>query len=130
MNVLTIKWVSRYPSSYVNKLYKAARRFGLEGARFTCYTDVTDGLAHGIERLPLPAIDLPEKYRWTFWRKLSLFDPALGLEALVCISTSMWWSREICGRCWPIGRVGQDSSKAGWGPRRQGGLNSTESIRP
>jgi len=80
MNILTIKWGSRYPSSYVNKLYKAVRRFGLEGARFICYTDAVEGLSHGIERLPLPAIDLPEKYRWTFWRKLSLFDPALGLD--------------------------------------------------
>lgn len=80
MNILTIKWGSRYPSSYVNKLFGAVQRFGLKGARFICYTDVVDGLAPGIEAISLPAIDLPEKYRWTFWRKLSLFDPALGLE--------------------------------------------------
>lgn len=80
MTILTIKWGSRYPSSYVNKLFEATRRFGLEEARFICYTDIPDGLAPGIEALPLPAIDLPEKYRWMTWRKLSLFDPVLGLE--------------------------------------------------
>lgn len=80
MNVLTIKWGDRYPSAYVNKLFKATQLFGLKGARFICYTDEVDGLDPRIEALPLPAIELPEKYRWTFWRKLSLFDPALGLN--------------------------------------------------
>lgn len=80
MTILTMKWGSRYPSDYVNKLFEAARIFGLRDARFVCYTDVVEGLAPGIEARPLPPIDLPEKYRWTFWRKLSLFDPALGLK--------------------------------------------------
>jgi hypothetical protein len=80
MNILTIKWGSRYPASYVNKLFEAVRRFGLKDARFICYTDLAQGLEPGIDALPLPEIDLPERHRWTFWRKLALFDPALGLQ--------------------------------------------------
>jgi hypothetical protein len=80
MNIVTIKWGSRYPASYVNKLFRAAGLHGLKDGRFLCYTDSIDGLAPGIEVLPLPAIDLPEKYQRTFWRKLSLFDPTLGLK--------------------------------------------------
>ena len=80
MNILTVKWGPRYPAAYVNKLYGSTRAFGLKNARFLCYTDDAEGLDAGVEALPLPPIHLPEKYRWTFWRKLSLFDPALGLE--------------------------------------------------
>ncbi len=79
MTIVTIKWGNRYPAAYVNTLYEATRRYGLEDSRFICITDDSAGLNPSIQVLPLPEIDLPEKYRWTFWRKLSLFDPALGL---------------------------------------------------
>ena len=79
MTIVTIKWGNRYPAAYVNLLYEATRRYGLEDSRFICFTDDSAGLNPGIQALPLPEIDLPEKYRWTFWRKLALFDPALGL---------------------------------------------------
>lgn len=79
VKIVTIKWGQRYPASYVNLLYDASRRFGLENSEFICFTENADGLAPGIEARPLPEIVLPEAYRWTFWRKLSLFDPVLGL---------------------------------------------------
>lgn len=79
MNIVTIRWGTRYPSSYVNRLYEATRKHGLADAEFICYTDDAAGLDPGVRPRALPDIDLPEKYRWTFWRKLALFDPALGL---------------------------------------------------
>jgi hypothetical protein len=79
MNIVTIKWGVRYPSAYVNRLFEATRAHGLDDAEFCCYSDDFSGLDPRIRALPLPDIDLPEKYRWTFWRKLALFDPALGL---------------------------------------------------
>lgn len=80
MTIVTIKWGNRYPSAYVNDLFHAVKRHGFGVAKFLCYTDDASGLNPGIEPRPLPEIELPEKYRWTFWRKLSLFDPALGLS--------------------------------------------------
>ena len=80
MTIVTIKWGQRYPACYVNLLLDASRRLGLEGSEFICFTDNAEGLAPGIQARPLPHIELPERYRWTFWRKLSLFDPALGLD--------------------------------------------------
>jgi len=79
MNIVTIKWGARYPSAYVNRLFEATRAHGLDDTDFCCYSDDFSGLDPRIRALPLPDIELPEKYRWTFWRKLALFDPALGL---------------------------------------------------
>lgn len=79
MNIVTIKWGSRYPSTYVNRLYEATQANGLIDTVFFCYTDDRLGLDPRIKALPLPEINLPENYSWTFWRKLALFDPALGL---------------------------------------------------
>ena len=79
MTIITIKWGNRYPADYVNRLYDASRHHGLDDSRFICFTDDSAGLHPGIHAHPLPEIDLPEKYRWTFWRKLALFDPTLGL---------------------------------------------------
>lgn len=80
MKIVTIKWGTRYPSAYMNRLFRAVKLYGIADAEFLCFTDDAAGLDPGIQARPLPEIDLPEKYRWTFWRKLSLFDPALGLS--------------------------------------------------
>ncbi len=80
LKIITIKWGSRYPGAYANVLRDATRKFGLAESKFICFTDDPAGLAPGIDARPLPEIDLPERYRWTFWRKLALFDPALALD--------------------------------------------------
>ena len=79
MKIVTIKWGSRYPADYVNRLFDATRHHGLADAEFLCYTDDFTGLHPEIQALPLPVIDLPKAYQWTFWRKLTLFDPKLGM---------------------------------------------------
>ncbi len=80
MTIVTIKWGNRYPSDYMNRLFRAVLAHGIKDAEFVCFTDDAAGLDPAIQARPLPEIDLPEKYRWTFWRKLSLFDPVLGLR--------------------------------------------------
>lgn len=79
MTIVTIKWGRRYPGSYVNILRRHTRHYGLGDARFICFTDDATGLDADIDVRPLPEIDLPESRRWTFWRKLALFDPRLGI---------------------------------------------------
>lgn len=80
MTIVTIKWGNRYPAAYVNALRRSTRQHGLAEAKFICYTDDASGLDADVCALPLPSINLPPKYERTFWRKLSLFDPALGLK--------------------------------------------------
>lgn len=75
LNIVTLKWGRRYGVTCVNSLHRACRLYAPPGTRFHCLTDDPEGLDEGIECLPLPEIDLPEKYRWTFWRKISLFSP-------------------------------------------------------
>lgn len=80
VTIVTIKWGDRYPMSLLNRLAKAVRANGFSDARIICFTDDVEGADDAIECRPLPAIDLPEKYRWTYWRKIALYDPSLQLE--------------------------------------------------
>lgn len=80
VTIITIKWGDRYPMSLLNRLAKAVITNGFPDAKFICFTDDVAGADNHIECRPLPAIDLPEKYRWTYWRKIALYDPSLQLE--------------------------------------------------
>lgn len=70
-----MKWGSRYGADCVNSLFLAASQFSPGFFRFFCFTDNPEGLHPGIERMPLPDIDLPPSQRWRCWRKISLFSP-------------------------------------------------------
>ena len=79
--VVCMKWGTRYPAVFVNRLFKAVRRNVSGDLRFICFTDDPSGLIAGIEVQALPPIDIPEPLQWTPWRKLSLWQPGLaGLE--------------------------------------------------
>ena len=79
LSIVTLKWGPRYGISEVNRLYDTSRRFGLDGVPFYCFTDDPTGMDSGIITRELPDIDLPELYRWTFWRKICLFGPRFPL---------------------------------------------------
>jgi hypothetical protein len=80
VNIVTIKWGNRYPMTLVNRLANAVRDHGLPDAKIICFTDDPSGANEKVECRPLPKINLPEKYQWTFWRKIALYDPELGLQ--------------------------------------------------
>ena len=80
VNVLTLKWGTRYGSDFVNKLYKAVTRNLTLPFRFVCFTDDSNGLDQGIESFPIPEIDLQPPERYLGWRKLCLFRDDLPLE--------------------------------------------------
>jgi hypothetical protein len=81
VTVLCMKWRSRYPSVYANRLYAAVRRHLSRPFRFVCLTDDPIGLDPGIDWRPLPPIPLPEAVAWTPWRKLSVWRyPLADLE--------------------------------------------------
>ena len=76
-----MKWGTRYGPQYVNRLHAAVRRHTSGDVRFVCLTDRADGLDAGIEALPLPPINLPERVSWLPWRKLSVWQaPLFDLE--------------------------------------------------
>jgi hypothetical protein len=75
--VICIKWGTRYPSPFVNRLASMVRRNTTRPTRLVCFTDDTTGLDAGIETAPLPEITLPEAVAWTPWRKLSLWQSPL-----------------------------------------------------
>ena len=80
LNIVTIKWGQRYGANLVNELFRSCQNFCTQQFTFHCFTDDASGLDVAIERHPLPEIDLPEQYRWTFWRKLSLFGDGLPVQ--------------------------------------------------
>lgn len=69
------KWGNRYSHIDVNRIYKALLFHQSSSLNFICFTDCPAGLSKGIITKPLPEIVLPQKFEWTFWRKLSMFDP-------------------------------------------------------
>lgn len=76
--VLCMKWGTLYGAEYVNVLYSALTKNLSGDFRFVCLTDVTDGLADGIESYPIPDIGLQDKH-WHGgqWPKLSVFSKEL-----------------------------------------------------
>lgn len=82
--IVCMKWGTRYPSDYANRLWSMIKRNTTRPTRLVCYTDDATGLDPAIEAYPLPPIALPGRVAWTPWRKISLWAPALeGLSGNV-----------------------------------------------
>lgn len=78
---MCMKWGTRYGPEYVNRLYRGVRRQTTGDIRFICFTDDSAGFLSEIEAQPLPAINLPDEFAWTPWRKLSVWQyPLAGIE--------------------------------------------------
>jgi hypothetical protein len=73
VNVVCLKWGTKYPAEYVNRLYRMVKTHLTLPFRFVCLTDSSDGIDAGIEVKPL-LID-PDLKGW--WYKLQLFKPEL-----------------------------------------------------
>lgn len=71
-----LKYGTAYPADYVNVLYHAARKAMRGPYRFVCFTDDAEGLAEGVEALPIPDLGLaPEEwYVGGVWPKLGIYD--------------------------------------------------------
>ncbi|MCU0958107.1 MAG: glycosyltransferase [Hydrogenophaga sp.] len=87
VNVLCIKWGTKYGPEYVNKLHSMVRRNLHRPFRFVCLTDNAQGIDPSIEVKPIPAVGFDEfdqRKPWTFahgWLKLTSFvHPLYDLE--------------------------------------------------
>jgi hypothetical protein len=86
VNVVCMKWGSKYPSYYVNRLFWGVRRFLRPSFRFICFTDQPNDIVSDVEVYPLPEEPfetemmrlMTEPKRRGAWRKISLFRPGVA----------------------------------------------------
>jgi hypothetical protein len=92
VTVVCIKWGTKYPAYYVNRLYRGVERFMGRPFRFVCFTERPEGIVPGVEVQPLPVEPFEDAIvramnaegRRGAWRKISLFRPGLaGIEGPV-----------------------------------------------
>lgn len=101
-NVMCIKWGTKFPAYYVNRLYRGVARALDRPFRFICVTEHPEGIIPEVEVLPLPdePFEAPMVTAMTTgrrrgaWRKISLFragladidGPVLGFDLDVVIT--------------------------------------------
>ncbi len=75
VNVVCIKWGTKFGPEYVNNLYHMVRRNITLPFRFICLTEISNGFNDAIDVLPLPIFkEPPPEYlkKCLCWRKLAL----------------------------------------------------------
>jgi hypothetical protein len=77
-NVVCMKWGTKFPPLYVNRLHAMVRRHLARPHRFVCFTDDPRGLDAGIEHFPMPSAGAADAHPEHGWRKLALFSSPLG----------------------------------------------------
>lgn len=78
VNVICMKWGTKFPASDVNTLYNMVSRHLKRKFRFVCLTDDGTGLNGNIEVLPLPDVDVPTAKAVSPWKKLGMFSANIG----------------------------------------------------
>ncbi len=77
--VICMKWGTRYPADYVNRLHSMVQRHTTRATQLVCFTDDPLDIDPAVITRPLPAITLPERVAWTPWRKISLWRADLDV---------------------------------------------------
>ena len=77
VNVLCMKWGTKFGPEYVNKLYAMVARNISLPFRFVCLTDDVEGVRSDVECFPLPALELPDGTPERGWNKLTTFIDCL-----------------------------------------------------
>ena len=82
VNILCMKWGTKFGPEFVNKLASMVSRHLHRPYRFICLTDNDEGLAEGIEVFPIPDLDVdfdddPGRKRVQAWKKLLTFKAPL-----------------------------------------------------
>lgn len=78
VNVICMKWGTKYTSNDVNILYKMVSRHLTIPYRFICLTDNKTGIDQNIECFDMPKIDVPKAKDVSPWRKLGMFSKKIG----------------------------------------------------
>ena len=78
LNVICMKWGTKYSPEYVNKLYSMVARHLSLPFRFVCFTDDADGIKDGVEIYGLPSVQIPNGSPERGWRKLTVFGETVA----------------------------------------------------
>ena len=83
VNVLCIKWGTKYGPEYVNRLYTGVAKHLRRPFRFVCLTDRAEGIDPAVETASLPQTPFDEaafdsRRGGETWRKVGLFQPGLA----------------------------------------------------
>jgi len=78
VNIICMKWGTKFPAEYVNKLYGMVERNISIPFHFVCFTDNGDDIRPEVEIQALPELDLPDNIPERGWRKLSVFAKDFG----------------------------------------------------
>lgn len=76
--IVCMKWGTRYPADYVNRLWSMIKRNTVRPTRLVCFTEDADGIDPAVSVFPLPPITIPERVAWKPWRKISLWQAPLA----------------------------------------------------
>lgn len=78
VNVICMKYFTRYGPHYVNRLHRAVQRHLSHPFRFVCFTEDPAGIDPGIETPPLPPLQVPKEFYPSAWLKLAFFQNGLA----------------------------------------------------
>ena len=78
VNIICMKWGTKFPAEYVNKLYGMVKRNITVPFHFVCFTDDNNGIRPEVEVKTLPELDLPKGIPERGWRKLTVFAENFG----------------------------------------------------
>lgn len=70
INIVCLKWDTKYGPEYVNRLYSAVKRNSTVEFKFWCFTDDKTGIRPEVLIAPLPYADRLDSW----WNKLNLFS--------------------------------------------------------
>lgn len=80
VNVICLKWGDRYPSDYVNRLFRGVQRHLSLPHTFHCFTEKPQGLVDGINARPLEPLVVDEHMRNDVFQKVSMMNSLTGLQ--------------------------------------------------
>jgi hypothetical protein len=78
VNVICLKYLTRYGPHYVNRLRSAVGRHLSRPFRFLCFTENPDEISSDVEVHPIPQLDIPQRLNPSTWLKLALFGDGLA----------------------------------------------------
>ncbi|HPY39979.1 MAG TPA: glycosyltransferase, partial [Thiolinea sp.] len=78
VNIICMKWGSKYGANYVNTLYAMIARNISFDFQLTCFTDDATGIDSRVQIRELPALELPQGAPERGWNKLTTLQNHLG----------------------------------------------------
>lgn len=78
VNIICMKWGSKYGANYVNTLYAMIARHISLPFQLTCFTDDANGIDPHVQIRDLPALELPQGAPERGWNKLTTLQTNLG----------------------------------------------------